>query len=62
LDRILSSKGFSQLQLVSLKHIPHLVCPKCKEVLGIPYLYPKEKRKAFRLFVGLVKKKIKKTS
>jgi ribosomal protein S27E len=35
-----------------------LVCHKCGHVLGIRYVYEKEKRPAFRLFEGSVKKKI----
>lgn len=35
-----------------------LVCPKCKKVLGVSMVYEKEKRLAYRLFVGAVTKKI----
>lgn len=35
-----------------------LVCPKCKEVLGIRTIYKKENRLAYRLFTGAVAKKI----
>jgi len=31
---------------------------KCKRLLGIKYIYEKEKRPAYRLFVGAVVKKI----
>ncbi|MBI4158621.1 MAG: hypothetical protein HY505_03350 [Candidatus Yanofskybacteria bacterium] len=35
-----------------------LVCPKCKEVLGLKGVYKKENRPAIHLFVGSVSKKI----
>jgi ribosomal protein S27E len=37
-----------------------LICHKCGHVLGSHYIYKKEKRPAFRLFVGAVTKKITK--
>jgi ribosomal protein S27E len=33
-----------------------LTCHKCNNVLGVRYLYEKEKRPAYRIFVGTVKK------
>lgn len=50
LDRIIS-KDFST-------RFPKLICKKCKSVLGVHYIYPKERRSAFRLFVSAVTKKI----
>ena len=35
-----------------------LVCKKCKAVLGVSIIYKKEKRRAYRLFAGAVKKKV----
>ena len=35
-------------------------CGKCKHLLGVRYIYEKEKRPAFRLFEGAVTKKIMK--
>ncbi len=35
-----------------------LECKKCKAVLGIPIIYEKEDRPAYRLFVGTIAKKI----
>lgn len=35
-----------------------LVCGKCKHLLGVHYIYEKERRLAFRLFEGAVVKKI----
>ena len=52
LDRIIGSKiGKSSL-----------VCPKCKELLGVSIVYKKENRPAIRLFVGAVSKKITNSS
>ena len=39
-----------------------LICPKCKELLGVPIIYKKENRPAIRLFEGSVSKKITKLS
>ncbi len=58
LDRIYGSKKYSGLQYASLKSVPQLVCPKCKQLIGVPFNYVKEDRSAFRLFVGAVSKKI----
>ena len=33
-----------------------LVCKKCKDLLGAPCVYPREKRPAIEFFVGAVKK------
>ncbi len=38
-----------------------LACHKCGHILGMRYIYEKEKRPAFKLFKGSVKKKIVKT-
>lgn len=40
------------------KNSKQLICSKCKEVLGIRIIYKKERREAYRLFVGAVIKKI----
>lgn len=39
----------------------NLVCPKCKELLGVSMIYKSENRPAIRLFVGAVAKKITKS-
>lgn len=49
LDRIVDS---------NVKGRSNLICPKCKELLGVPMIYKKENRSAIRLFVGAVSKKI----
>ena len=48
-DRIISSR---------LRTDANLACKKCKTILGIPIMYQKEKRTAYRLFAGAVIKKI----
>lgn len=60
LDRIHEPQKLSELQHTQIKKVPNLICPKCGSLIAIPYTYPKEKRKAFRLFVGTVKKKVSK--
>ena len=58
LDRIFSPSELSELQNLGLNEVPDLVCGCCKQVLAVPYLYPKEKRPAFKLFQDSVVKKI----
>lgn len=58
LDRIFSPEKLVKLQSIAIKKVPNLVCLKCKQIVGIPYIYQKEKRPAFRLFEGSVTKKI----
>ena len=58
LDRIYESKQYSNLENQLLNDIPKLVCSKCHRELGIPYLHKKENRRAYRLFVGAIIKKI----
>lgn len=45
---------------LNVKGKTNLICPKCKELLGVPIIYKKENRPALRLFVGAVSKKITK--
>ena len=59
LDRIFAPDNLINLQTLNLKDIPVLKCKKCKEILGIPFIYKKEKRKAFRLFVDAIIKKVR---
>lgn len=60
LDRIFAPENMVGLQNENLKDISFLKCMECKEVLGTPYIYPKENRKAFRLYQDSVTKKIEK--
>lgn len=48
-------------RIVFPKHVNEkktLICQKCQTVLGILSIYEKENRKAYRLFVGAIEKKI----
>ena len=58
LDRIFAPEKFINLDKLQLQKIPSLTCPKCKSWLAVPYVYRKEKRKAYKLFVGAITKKI----
>jgi hypothetical protein len=49
-DRIISSEDFSSKE--------NLVCNHCQRVLGSKYIYEKEGRLAFRLFIGAVSKSL----
>lgn len=50
LDRILAPKNLVGLQEETLKSLSCLKCEQCGFVIGVPYLFVKEKRKAFRIF------------
>lgn len=60
LDRIFSPRSLTDLEKTHLKNIPNFICPQCKQLIGIPYVFKKERRLAFRLFEGAIIKKIKK--
>ena len=45
MDRIFEPADLFGLQSLSIKDVPMLKCKKCGEVLGTPYIYPKEKEK-----------------
>ena len=59
-DRIISPEYLKDLQKIELSKISTLRCGKCGEVIGVPYIYSKENRKAFRLYQDAVIKKITK--
>ncbi len=40
----------------------NLICEKCKTILGVPIVYQKEQRPAYRLFAGAVGKRIVKAA
>lgn len=61
LDRIYKS-DYSELLNKEFSELPQLICSKCKSHLGVPMVYKKEKRFAFRLFQGAIKKKIIKSN
>lgn len=58
LDRISDSKDYSGLENMAFKKLPQLICKSCGRLLGVPIVYEKENRLAFRLFQGAVTKKI----
>ncbi len=59
LDRIFEPKEVSALQFKEdKKDIPNLKCSKCGEVIGVPMVYEREKRLAFRLIRGSFAKKM----
>ena len=60
IDRIVSPAEFESMQHMPIKKVPNLTCPKCKQLIGVPYIYKKEDRPAFRLFEGSVVKKVTK--
>ena len=60
LDRILYPKKLTGLESKPLDQIQTLQCSKCKEDLGVPYIYREEKRKAFKLYQDALIKKIRK--
>ena len=58
---ILKRMYLDRISGIDIDHKHNLICPGCKETLGVPIIYKKEKRLAFRLFVGAVSKKIVKS-
>jgi len=57
-DRMLSSQKSEKVRGAAVKDLPQLICNNCKELIGVPILYKKENRPAYRLFVGSAAKKI----
>lgn len=59
LDRILAPEDLSKYQTVTeIKEVPALVCSNCRSLIGKPYIYDKEGRKAFLLDPTSFAKKI----
>lgn len=56
-DRIFAPKKLVHLEMKRLTTIAPLRCAKCKEDLGTPYVYVKEKRKAFKVYQDALVKK-----
>lgn len=53
---------YKDRMISKISHAKHqLVCAKCKRVLGTSIMYEKENRRAYRLFVGAVAKRIVKS-
>ena len=50
LDRIIAPASLARLQEIADLHaVPDLTCPQCKAVIGTPYIWEEENRKAFLL-------------
>ena len=62
LDRILAPLTMRGLQKFDIKEVPALRCKTCDELLGTPYVYKKEKRKAYRMYQDAVIKKVVNTN
>lgn len=62
MDRIHGPEALTGLQREEIKDVKKLSCPSCGFVVGIPYVYEKEKRNAFRIFQDALTKKIIKTT
>jgi len=60
MDRIMSPDNLISLQKQSIKNTTPLKCTKCGFIMGMPYIYEKEKRKSFRIFQDAIIKKIRK--
>jgi len=59
-DRILYPEKLVGLQKKSIKNTHPLKC-KCGELVGMPVVYNKEKRKSFRLYQDALKERTKKS-
>lgn len=58
LDRIFKPAALADLATVtSVKKLRNLTCSGCGEELGIPMIYDKEERLAFKLFESVISKK-----
>ena len=60
MDRIMAPERLVGLHKKNIKDILPLKCPGCACVVGMPYMYKKEKRNAFRVFQDAVVKRIRK--
>ena len=58
IDRIFFPQKLVDLQKIAFKKISNLNCSSCGHIIGIPYIFKKEGRPAFRLFVGVITKKV----
>lgn len=55
-DRLVEPQS---MVLQEIGDLPALKCKSCQEILGTPYIYPKEDRKAIRLYQDAVEKKVR---
>jgi len=59
-DRIVYPKNLVGLQEKPIHKILPLKCRKCQEDIATPYIYPKENRKAFKVYQDMIIKKVTK--
>lgn len=62
LDRIFAPDELVGLQSLNIDDVPMLKCNKCSQLLGTPYIYVKEKRKAYRLHQDSAIKRLRKVN
>ncbi|OGF24884.1 hypothetical protein A2331_03405 [Candidatus Falkowbacteria bacterium RIFOXYB2_FULL_34_18] len=60
MDRIMAPEKLVGLQRKNIKDVLPIKCDNCGFIVGMPYIYQKEKRKAFRVFQDAIVKSIKK--
>ncbi|RJO60113.1 hypothetical protein C4544_07190 [candidate division WS5 bacterium] len=60
IDRIFKPKSWAEYQKSEIKDVPKLICSKCRQLIGSPYVYEKEKRNALLMVQGSFSKKITK--
>lgn len=58
LDRITGSGAYVGLDKLPIDSVKDFACTKCLRVLGIPIVFKKEDRLAYRLFAGAITKNI----
>ncbi|MEK6825136.1 MAG: hypothetical protein AABY02_04760 [Nanoarchaeota archaeon] len=59
-DRIFFPRKLTNLEVKPIRALSRLSCPRCKENIGTPYVYKKEKRKAFKLYQDTLIKRVRK--
>lgn len=60
MDRIIWPEHLVGLENTHIKDIKTIRCPKCEFIVGMPYIYKKENRNAYRVFQDSLVKRIKK--
>jgi len=60
MDRIMAPNKLVGLQNKNIKDVLPIKCDKCNFIVGMPYIYKKENRKAFRVFQDAIIKRVKK--
>jgi hypothetical protein len=60
LDRIVEPENMQDVNHLDISEMNDLRCQNCDEYLGTPYIYKKENRKAIRLYVDAVVKRLRK--